>query len=678
MKKKWLNFMVCVLLCMMSYASVTANQSNNLDRTEADDVSDHLCHVVLTTDDAYHIASVLIQDGFDVLEKTVTDHSFELIVSPSELQALHTQGFALEVLSQGRPFRDIQREQHQGTPSPVPPGYLDYPDIIDALYAAQDNYPAICKVYNLTTWYNLSTTYDGRDIFALKISDNVEEDEDEPSFLMVSAHHAREIVTPVLALYAIEQLTTNYGTNATVTAAVNNYEIWIAPVWNPDGYVYMFNYDNWWRKNRHPYPPGVGVDLNRNYPFGWHSSGSGSTDPTSETYKGPSPASEAETKTMLAFANDRHFAKVLDYHSYGREVLYGYLSLSHPFINFLQSEAARLSVAIGYGGATRLASADGENYQWHLAYNGSYANLVETHTSFQPTYASALSEAALVWPGTLWLLQRPISVSGHVTDSYSGMPLIASIKLQGITFPNGEHFMSEPRFGRYHLFLPPGTYTVNFSAEGYHPQHHEVTVILSSAEILEIPLDRLNAPPNTPTITGNTTGVTGKQYEYKFSTDDPDNDCIEYVVDWGDGTQTSWLGPFESGQKVTASHQWNESGTYLVKVKARDAYGYETDWSSSLSVRIISLQQSFIVGLISEKKFSGEFITFNAKLLTILPSPSRFYHSDEAIIISSRFTFGFVGKRVVFGSFEAAILSESSSSVHPSPAHLKNLMASPS
>lgn len=658
MKKKLLNFIICILLCMMSYASVTANQSNDQQTTQPDP-SYQLSHVVLTTNNAPYIASVLKTDGFDVLAKTITNHSFELIVSPSELQILQAQGFAIEVLSQGRPFRDIQKEQQQGTPSYIPPGYLDYPDIIDALYDAQDNYPSICKVYNLTTWYNLSTTHEGRDIFALKISDNVEDDEDEPNFLMVSAHHAREIVTPVIALYAIDQLTSNYGINASVTAAVDNYEIWISPVWNPDGYVHMFNYDNYWRKNRCPYPPGIGVDLNRNYPFGWHSPGSGSTNPTSETYKGPSPASEAETKTMMVFGNDRHFAKVIDYHSYGREVLFGYNSLSHPFTGFLQSEAVRLSIAIGYGGTIRVPSADGENYQWHLAYNGSYANLVETHTTFQPTYASAFAEASLVWPGTLWLVQRPISLSGHVTDAFDGTPLVASIKLQGITFPNGEHFMSEPRYGRYHLFLPPGTYTVNFSAEGYHSQHHEITVGLSSAQILEIPLNPLNSPPNTPTITGNTTGISSKFYEYGFSTVDPDNDCIEYMVDWGDGTQTSWLGPFNSGQKATASHQWNESGTYFVRVKAKDSYGYETEWSSSLAVRIVTLNQVSIFGLIYEKKLSGEFMTFNAKLLVVLPSSSRLYYSGETIIISSRFTSGFVGKNVAFGRFDAAFLQDS-------------------
>ncbi|MGF3554319.1 MAG: M14 family zinc carboxypeptidase, partial [Thermoplasmatota archaeon] len=380
--------------------------------------------------------------------------------------------------------------------------------------------------------------YEGRHIYAMKISDNVLNDEDEPNFLMVSCHHAREIVTPVIALYSISQFTTNYGIDPVITEIVNNYEIWISPVWNVDGYEYVYNVDNYWRKNRHPYPPGIGVDLNRNYPFGWYSSGSGSTDPTSETYKGPYPASEIETQTMMIFGKDRHFAKVLDYHSYGREVLFGYLSLYHPFQSFLQAEAVQLSIASGYGGAVRVPSADGENYQWHLAYNGSYANLIETHTDFQPSYSSAISEAQLVWPGVIWMLQRPITISGHVVDSITQKPLVAEIKLKNVNFQNGEHFFSEPRFGRYHLFLPSGTYTIEFSCENYINKALEVTVNQTSALILDVQLERLNENPNKPVINGPTVGNPGIEYEYTFNATDPDGDTLEYYINWGDGDIT--------------------------------------------------------------------------------------------------------------------------------------------
>ena len=126
---------------------------------------------------------------------------------------------------------------------------------------------------------------------------------------------------------------------------------------------------------------------------------------------------------MMTWSESERFAKVIDYHSYGREVLYAYRCLSHPFTGWMQQEAATLSQASGYGGHTRLPSAEGEHPQWQFAKLGAYAFLIETHTEFQPSYDSALAEAAMVWPGILSVLERPISVSGHVTDATTGAPL---------------------------------------------------------------------------------------------------------------------------------------------------------------------------------------------------------------------------------------------------------------
>lgn len=579
MSKKWFSIFICIIFVITSFSAVALGEWNRLNHVEVSDEVETSRHIVLNVDDVTRVASILRSDGFDVLYGSVTETSLELIVTPGELRLLEVRGFEPVILSRGRPFCEIQAERGENILGQVPPGYLDLSDIIDEMNDTESSYPYICKVYDLTETYDVSPTYEGRHIYAMKISDNVSDDEDEPSFLMVSCHHAREIVTPVIALYSIEQLTTNYGSDPDITAVVDEYEIWISPVWNPDGYEYCYYVDNWWRKNRHPYPPGVGVDLNRNYPFGWYSWCSGSSDPTSETYKGPSPASEAETQTMIAFTNDRHFAKVLDYHSYGREVLYGYCCHSYPFSSFLHSEAVSLSTAAGYGGSNRAPSAEGENYEWQIWTNGSYANLMETHTTFQPSYSSALAEAALVWPGTMWMLERPISVSGHVVDSITGEPLVTEISLEGISFPNGEEFVTEPRFGRYHLFLPPGTYTIEFSRENYHNQSHEVTVTQTSAEILEVLLVRFNGKPNKPSIDGPVRGKPGVEYEYTFSATDPEEDDLEYYIKWGDGDIEEWIGPYNSGDEITLSHVWEEEGTYGIKAKVRDMYGLESDWA---------------------------------------------------------------------------------------------------
>ena len=130
---------------------------------------------------------------------------------------------------------------------------------------------------------------------------------------------------------------------------------------------------------------------------------------------------------MRLLSADRHFAKVLDYHSTGRETLWGYACPTSPIDTFWRAEATALSAASGYGGVERRPSADGEQYHWQFATTGAMAFLTETHTEFQPTFASAGAEAALVWQGTRHLLRRPMPLAGHVRDACSGAPVAAAI-----------------------------------------------------------------------------------------------------------------------------------------------------------------------------------------------------------------------------------------------------------
>jgi hypothetical protein len=211
---------------------------------------------------------------------------------------------------------------------------------------------------------------------------------------------------------------------------------------------------------------------------------------TSETYKGPSAASEAETQTLMIWSQHERFAKVIDYHSSGREVLYAYRCLSHPFTSWWQQEATALSQVSGYGGTTRVPSAEGEHPEWQFAKMGAYAFLIETHTEFQPSYDSAVNEAALVWPGILAVLERPISIAGRVSDAATGSPVAATIELLNVTFSNGESNGSGGAHGRYHMFLPAGTYDVRFSAAGYVSVTHQVTVTSTSSTNLDVQLSR--------------------------------------------------------------------------------------------------------------------------------------------------------------------------------------------
>jgi len=87
-----------------------------------------------------------------------------------------------------------------------------------------------------------------------------------------------------------------------------------------------------------------------------------------------------------------------------------------------------------------------------------------------------------------------------------------------------------------------------------------------------------NEPPEKPTISGPTRTKTGEDHEYTFVTTDPDEDDVYYLVDWGDETNSSWLGPSASGEEATATHVWSEDGIYIVRVKAKDMDGAESDW----------------------------------------------------------------------------------------------------
>jgi len=97
----------------------------------------------------------------------------------------------------------------------------------------------------------------------------------------------------------------------------------------------------------------------------------------------------------------------------------------------------------------------------------------------------------------------------------------------------------------------------------------------------------LGDAPNKPSRPlGPLSGKIGTTYSYSTSTTDPNGDQVYYWFDWGDGTNNGWIGPYNSGQEVIASHVWNEQGEYDIKVKAKDENYSESQWSDPLTVTI--------------------------------------------------------------------------------------------
>lgn len=209
--------------------------------------------------------------------------------------------------------------------------FLTYWELRDTLKWLTARYPQICSMFSA------GKSHQNRDLLGLKISDNPGQKENEPACFFNGATHAREPMgTHACVMFALKLLS-EYGRDSVSTWLVDNREIYIIPVMNPDGYVY--NSDSGgassnWRKNRRVIQsPYVGVDLNRNYGFKWGYDNSGSSNsPSAETYRGPSRFSEPETRAIRALWDSYKFRTCMDFHTYGQYNLYpwGYANTTPP------------------------------------------------------------------------------------------------------------------------------------------------------------------------------------------------------------------------------------------------------------------------------------------------------------------------------------------------------------
>ena len=96
-----------------------------------------------------------------------------------------------------------------------------------------------------------------------------------------------------------------------------------------------------------------------------------------------------------------------------------------------------------------------------------------------------------------------------------------------------------------------------------------------------------NVPPDVPIISGPTIGGVGTSYKYMVFSTEPDGDEVYYYIDWGDGENSGWDGPYLSGKTAILNHIWTSPGTYLVKAKAKDIYNEQSAWTDSIVVTIV-------------------------------------------------------------------------------------------
>ena len=190
---------------------------------------------------------------------------------------------------------------------------------MDNLVAA---YPSIAQKISL------GLTVEGRNIWCIKISDNVTIDEpNEPEVLYIGLQHAREAIGGSSMIFFMQYLCENYSTDLRIQALVNNRELFIIPCMNPDGWEYNRstnpNGGGGWRKNRRNNGDGTfGVDLNRNWSTDWAScagasSSCGSGNTSSDVYWGTSAFSELETIAVRNFVTSRQIVSCIDQHAFG-------------------------------------------------------------------------------------------------------------------------------------------------------------------------------------------------------------------------------------------------------------------------------------------------------------------------------------------------------------------------
>jgi carboxypeptidase T len=224
--------------------------------------------------------------------------------------------------------------------------YHNYPEMIAVIDQAVADHPAIVRKVSI------GQSYQGRQIWAVKISDNVDTDEDEPEVLFDALHHAREHLSVEQALAILRWMTAGYGTDARVTRLVDRRETWIVFMVNPDGGQYDLTGSPYraWRKNRQPNAGSsyIGTDLNRNYDYHWACCGGSSSSPASVTYHGPSAFSAPETRVMRDFIKSRvvggrqQITAAITFHTAGEEILwpYGYTTTDVPADMTRDDEAA--------------------------------------------------------------------------------------------------------------------------------------------------------------------------------------------------------------------------------------------------------------------------------------------------------------------------------------------------
>jgi carboxypeptidase T len=329
--------------------------------------------------------------------------NFFFLVDKNELEKVEQSGSRVQSLERAEDY--IKRmgfpDALSYTSGDINGAYHNYNETRKMLNDLQTAYPAQAKV--IAIGYSL----EGRELNALKISDNVSTEENGPNIYIIGCHHAREWISVEVPLLFAQYLLEHYNDNPSVNRAMKGSQIYIIPIENPDGLEFSIHTYRMWRKNRR-YNGNLswGVDTNRNYGYKWGIDDNGSSpDPESDVYRGASSFSEPETQAIRDFMSVHPPSGTLSYHNYSQSIIYpwGYTYAQAPHVNQFKQIAAELSRRIflvngrtyEYGSSNVLYLTNGDACDWIYGTFGTPAFTIELPPLDQDDGAFFTSEALI-------------------------------------------------------------------------------------------------------------------------------------------------------------------------------------------------------------------------------------------------------------------------------------------
>lgn len=352
------------------------------------------------------------------------------------------------------------------------PTYTAYVAMMDSFAI---NYPSLCQIVNF------GTTNQGRALLIAKISANVSVEENEPEVLYTSSMHGDEVTGYVLMLRLINYLLTNYGIDTAATTLINNMEIWINPLANPDG-TYRTGNNSVSGAIRGNYN---GIDLNRNFPdaaMGAHPDGN---------------AWQVETQAWMTFAAQHSFALSANFHGGAEVVNYPWdcFSRLHPdntwWVSVSRQYADTVHNHAVSGYMNYLNNGITNGYAWYPVYGGrqDYFNYFkggrECTIELSDTKLLPAAQLPAHWEYNYrslinYLRNALYGVRGLVTDASTGLPVAATVWVLGHDADSSRVF-TDPQVGDYHRMIAPGTWNLKFTAPGYVDQTINGVVVTSNA-----------------------------------------------------------------------------------------------------------------------------------------------------------------------------------------------------